>query len=233
MSMEIEQHIPTNDPQMRADGWSRRGFLGGAGALGAALVLAACGDDKGSASSTTAKAGATATTAGATATTAGGSGDAKIAALAAGLEVMAVNTYKGALDAATAGKLGTVPPAVSTFATTAMAHHKAHLDAWNAVITKGGGKAIDQPNATLKPTVDAAFAKVTDVTGVAQLALMLEEIAAATYLSASPALVDKDAIKLAGSIQVVDAQHAAILYYVLGQYPVPDVFAKTEKAAKA
>ena len=81
--------------------------------------------------------------------------------------------------------------------------------------------------------MDAAFAKVTDVAGAATLALMLEEIAAATYLSAQSVLTNKDAIMLAGSIQIIDAQHAAILHYVLGEYPVPDVFAKVDKAAAA
>ena len=69
--------------------------------------------------------------------------------------------------------------------------------------------------------------------GAATLALMLEEIAAATYLSAQSVLTNKDAIMLAGSIQIIDAQHAAILHYVLGEYPVPDVFAKVDKAAAA
>ena len=80
---------------------------------------------------------------------------------------------------------------------------------------------------------DATFAKVTDVTGAAKLALQLEEIAAATYISAQGVLTGKDAIKLAGSIQIIDAQHVAVLLYVLGQYPVPDVFAKVDKAAAA
>jgi hypothetical protein len=92
---------------------------------------------------------------------------------------------------------------------------------------------VTEPNATLKPTVDAEFAKVTDVTGAAKLALMLEQIASATYLNAQNVLTDKDAIMLAGSIQIIDAQHASILLYVLGEYPVPDVFAKTEMAAAA
>jgi rubrerythrin len=92
---------------------------------------------------------------------------------------------------------------------------------------------VTAPNAKLKPTVDAAFAKVTDVTGAATLALQLEQIASATYLSAQSVLTDKDAIKLAGSIQIIDAQHAAILLYVLGKYPVPDVFAKTDLAVAA
>ena len=154
-----------------------------------------------------------------------------MAQLAAGLEVLAVGTYKAALDAAGAGKLGDVPPAVGEFVTTAMKQHQAHLDAWNKVITGAGEAAVTEPNATLKPTVDTAFGAVTDVGGAAKLALMLEQIASATYLNAQNVLTNKDAIQLAGSIQIIDAQHAAVLLYVLGEYPVPDVFAKTDLAA--
>ena len=171
-----------------------------------------------------------------TSTTVQGAGanvDLKVAGLAASLEVLAIGTYKAALTAAGSGALGPVPPAVGEFVTVAMGQHQKHLDAWNAVLTGAGSTAVTAPNATLKPTVDAAFAKVTDVAGAATLALMLEEIAAATYLSAQSVLTNKDAIMLAGSIQIIDAQHAAILHYVLGEYPVPDVFAKVDKAAAA
>ena len=228
---------------------TRRHILSGAAVLGAGLVAAACGSStstsssattasasSGSAAPTTAAAtsATTATTSAPTATTApGGSVDLKVAALAAGLEVLAVGTYKAALDAAGKGSLGDVPPAVAEFVTVAMAQHQKQLDAWNAVLTGAGGAAVTAPNATLKPTVDAAFAKVTDVGGAAKLALQLEQIASATYLNAQNVLTDKAAILLAGSIQIIDAQHAAILLYVLGEYPVPDVFAKTDLAAAA
>jgi hypothetical protein len=224
---------------------SRRHILGGAAVLGAGLVAAACGSSSTASTNTSVDAsGSTAamtdttaamtdTTAAMTDTTAAKNVDGTIAQLAAGLEVLAVGTYKAALDAATAGKLGTVPPAVGEFVTVAMKQHQAQLDAWNTVLTGAGGAAITAPNATLKPIVDAAFAKVTDVTGAAKLALLLEETAAATYLSAQKVLTSKDAIKLAGSIQIIDAQHAAILHYVLGEYPVPDVFAKMDLAAAA
>ncbi|MEP7203165.1 MAG: ferritin-like domain-containing protein [Ilumatobacteraceae bacterium] len=159
--------------------------------------------------------------------------DLKVAALAAGLEVLAVGTYKAALDAASAGSLGEVPAAVGEFVTVAMAQHQKQLDAWNGVLAGAGSAEVTEPNATLKPTVDAAFAKVTDVAGAASLALMLEQIAAATYLNAQNVLTDKDAIMLAGSIQIIDAQHVSILLYVLGEYPVPDVFAKVDMAAAA
>jgi hypothetical protein len=232
--------------------FSRRRLLAGAAVIGAGLVAAACGSDSNDAVVTTSGTGgssaSTATTgAGTTAMTVADSMsdtsapvdsmssdpsvDLKVAGLAAGLEALAVGTYKAALDAAGAGSLGEVPPAVGEFVTVAMAQHQAQLDAWNKVLTAAGSAAVTEPDATLKPTVDAEFAKVTDVAGAAKLALMLEQIASATYLNAQNVLTDKDAIQLAGSIQIIDAQHAAVLLFVLGEYPVPDVFAKVEMAA--
>ncbi|MGD9798148.1 MAG: ferritin-like domain-containing protein, partial [Acidimicrobiia bacterium] len=162
---------------------------------------------------------------------AGTDGDLPVATAAAGLEVLAVGTYQAALDAATGGKLGAVPPAVAQFVTTALGHHKEHLAAWNKVLADGGEPAVTMPNAALKPTVDAGLAKVTDAAGAAELALQLETIAAQTYLKAIPTLSSSAAVRLAGSIQVVDQQHQAILLYALGRYPVPDVFQKTDMAA--
>lgn len=224
---------PTNEPEGTAtSGFSRRTFLAVSGmTAGVAVIAVACGsDDDGSTAG-----GTTATTAaagGSTSTTAagGGGGDLAIAAGAAGLEVLAVNTYKAALDAATAGDLGEVPPAVAEFATKAKSQHKAALDAWNGVLADNGEVEVTDPPADLETTVNDAFAQVTDITGVAELALMLESIAADTYLDAQSMLEGGDAKQLAGSIQVVDRQHIAILNYVLGDYPVPDTFQNTEQS---
>ena len=236
-----------NEPTTHIPSLTRRQIFAGAAVIGAGLVAAACGNDSNDSTgstpnSTGSTAGGSGTTSAATtvpsdtvapSTTmaADGSVDLKVAALAAGLEVLAVGTYKAALDAATAGSLGEVPPAVGEFVTVAMAQHQAHLDAWNKVLSGAGAPEVTEPDATLKPTVDAEFAKVTDVAGAAKLALLLEQIASATYLNAQNVLTDKDAIMLAGSIQIIDAQHASILLYVLGEYPVPDVFAKVDLAA--
>ncbi len=233
-----EPTIPTNM-------FTRRHILAGGAVIGAGLIAAACGDSKnGATTSSGGTVGTTPTTMGSGTTmgsdTTMGSGttmaadpsvDLKVATLAAGLEVLAVGTYQAALDAAGAGSLGEVPPAVAEFVTVAMAQHQEHLDAWNAVLAKAGEAKVTEPDATLKPVVDKQFATVSDVAGAATLALMLEQIASATYLNAQNVLTDKDAIMLAGSIQIIDAQHASILLYVLGKYPVPDVFAKTDLAA--
>jgi hypothetical protein len=201
---------------------SRRGFLIGAGAVAGGAVLAACGSSS-SPSTTTTKA-ATSGKAGTL------TGDLAVAALAASLENLAVAAYGDVLTAATAGKLGTVPPAVATFATTVKAQHAQHAQAWNSAIVAAGHPAVTGPDTVLVPVVDKAFAKVTNVTGAAQLALMLEGIAAATYQSAVSAVKATSAIQVAASIQPVEMQHAAILNFVLGQYPVPLAFSTTTAA---
>jgi hypothetical protein len=160
---------------------SRRGFLIGAGATLGGLVLAACSSDDDSSSSGSSTSNTKATAGGGLAT------DLKIAALAAALENTAVATYQAGIDAATAGKLGTVPPAIVTFATTAQQQHKDHAAAWNAIITGAGKPAVDGVDTTVNDgVVQPEFAKVTDVAGLAELALSLEDVAAATYLSVIP-----------------------------------------------
>jgi hypothetical protein len=165
-------------------------------------------------------------------------GDLAVAAVAASLENLAVFAYKSGLAAATAGKLGSVPPAIGNFATTALSQHTQHAAAWNAVLASNGKAKITVTNPTLTPTVQAAFAKVTDITGLAQLALTLETAAAATYQAETSMLQSKAAIGLSASIEPVEMQHIAILYYVMGMYPgsqtsvgSPLAFSSTASAA--
>jgi hypothetical protein len=135
-------------------------------------------------------------------------GDLAVAAVAASLENLAVFAYTSGLSAATAGKLGTVPPAVATFATTVKGQHQQHAAAWNAVLKSHGKAPVTVTNPTLTPTVQSDFAKVTDIT-----------IAAQTYQVETSKLQSSAAIQLSSSIQPVEMQHIAILYYVLGMYP--------------
>lgn len=205
---------------------NRRGFLLGSGAVaGSAILLAACGSDS--------EGSSTATTAGGSGSASSGlKGDLAIAALAASLENLAVGTYQAGLDAATQGKLGAVPPAIATFAKTVQQHHKDHAAAWNAVLTGAGEKAVTGVDLTVKKAVvDPGFAKVKNVVDLAKFAVGLEDVAAATYLNGiQNALESKDAIKVAATIQPVELAHSAILQLVLGEYPVPNTFAKTTGA---
>lgn len=193
---------------------SRRTFILGAAGLGAAgALLAACG------SSSSSKAAVATTVPPGTGSKGALTGDLAVAAMAASLENLGVYAYKAGLAAATAGKLGSVPPAVATFAQTAMSQHQDHAKAWNAALTGAGKAAVTVTDPALTPTVNQKFGQVTNVTQLAQLALLIENIAAQTYQSAIPVLSSSSAVGVSATIHPVEMQHAAILYYVLGQYP--------------
>jgi rubrerythrin len=196
----------------------RRTFLLGAGgALAGVGVMAAIATTPGLA--------AAASSSTPTPTTSGGnpeaglSGTLAVAALAASLENLAIYTYGQAAAAAQAGKLGTVPPAIGQFVTTVMGQHTQHAAAWNSLLTSAGKKKVTVTDPALTPTVETALGQVTTLTEVAQLALKLENTAAQTYQVQAAKLKSKGAISVAATIQPVEMQHAAILYYVLGEYP--------------
>jgi hypothetical protein len=200
---------------------SRRLFLLGAGGVvaGGAALAALMSTPGLAAAAATSGSGGSSETSNAKGGIGGLSGDLAVVALAASLENLAVFAYTSGIAAATAGKLGAVPPAVVTFAQTAMAQHSQHAQAWNSLLTAGGKTAVTVTEPTLTPTVQAQFAKVTDVTGLAQLALELENVAAQTYQAEASKLKSTKAIATAATIQPVEMQHAAILYFVLGMYP--------------
>jgi hypothetical protein len=187
---------------------SRRTFLLGAGAAAGGAAMLVVGGTPAMAGAAMRPVASLNPLRAATFPPSGLSGDLAVAAVAASLENLAVFAYDAGLSAATAGKLGAVPPAVATFATTVKGQHQQHADAWNAVLKSHG-----------KPTVQADFAKVTNITGLAQLAVTLETIAAQTYQAETSMLKSTAAIGLSSSIQPVEMQHIAILYYVLGMYP--------------
>lgn len=213
-SIEVDSSRSTN----------RRGFFAMGGVAAAAAFFAACGDDdddSDAAPSTTEAPDEETTT---STTEASGGGDADIAAFAAGLELLAANTYQAALDAATAGDLGEVPPAVAEFATTAQSQHQAASDA----LAEAAGGITPEVPADIESVVNDGFAGVSDIPGLAMFAREFENQAASTYLDVIPKLESEAAISLAGSILPITRQRIAILDFVLGEYPVPETFASPE-----
>jgi hypothetical protein len=197
---------------------SRRLFLMGTGGLlaGGAAFAAMAGTGLGSMSA----AAASTTTANSAGGLGGLTGDLAIAGLAASLENLAVYAYGAAISAVGAGKFGTnVPPAIGTFATTAKAQHTDHGASWNAIITGAGKSAVTITEPTLTPVVQQKFGQVKTLDDLANLAVLLENIAAQTYQVAITKVKSKGGIATAASIQPVEMQHAAILYFVLGKYP--------------
>jgi hypothetical protein len=216
-----------DDERARRSRVDRRRFLAGAGGVAGVAFLAACGS-AGSSSAPAVKSSSAAAS-GSPAAMAGGAGqkltgDLKVVAMAASLENSGIATYMAGIKAATAGKLGTVPPAIVTFAETAMSQHQDHQKAWNAVLTAAGKQPVTVVDPVIQPTINTAFAKVKTVAGLAGLALMVENIAGETYQNGLSVITSAAGIKTAASIEPVEFQHAAILSFVLGKYPVPNAF---------
>lgn len=233
---ELNREIRRDDPVLDTRrGSSRRSFLIGGGAAAGSLILAACTSSKKSSSTTTTTSGAAAGPDTGVANTL--TGDLAVAALAASLENLAVQTYQNGLDAATAGKLGAIPPAIATFAITAKDQHNAHAAAWNSILTSNSKAPVSGVDTTVKAAVvTPGFAKVKTAVDLAKFALGLEQVAAATYLNGiQNVLQAASAIAIAASIQPVEMQHVAILNLVLGKasgsdYPIPDSFSQTTGA---
>jgi hypothetical protein len=213
---------------------ARRSFLMGLGGVAVLGGVAACSSSGGKKSAGSASAPGTSGAAGGSSATAGSkyTGDLKVVALAAALENLAVAAYTMALTAAGKGTYGAVPAAVGTFVTTAMAQHKDHSQAWNAVLTKANLPAITGTPLTITAGQVAALGQAKTIADVAKLALALENAAAETYTFATENVTDAGGIMTAATIQPVETMHAAILNFVLGQYPVPVSFIGTSNAVQ-
>jgi hypothetical protein len=80
-------------------------------------------------------------------------------------------------------------------------------------------KAVMVPDPALTPTVKTKFGQVKDIVGLAELAVLLENIAAQSYQDDVASAKNQHAVETAATIQPVEMTHAAILYFVLGKYP--------------
>ncbi|HVU60140.1 MAG TPA: ferritin-like domain-containing protein [Mycobacteriales bacterium] len=195
---------------------SRRNFLLGSFAVVGAGALAACGGSS-SAGSSAAK-GSTSSPSGSSPY----SGDLKVVALAAALENLAVAGYGLVLANAGKGVYGKVPPAIAQFATVVQKQHSDHAAAWNGVLRSAGLPQVSGTPLTIAPQAVSALKSAKTLPDVAKVALGLENTAAQTYVFAAANVTDPGGIATAASIAPVEAMHASILSFVLGQYPVPN-----------
>jgi hypothetical protein len=232
---EVQRNLDefsANLARMSGQSMARRGFLMGIGGAAAIGALAACGSSSKGKSTSAASAAPSSGSASSSGAASPYTGDLKVVALAAALENLAVAAYKLTLTMAGAGKLGTVPPAIGTFVTTVMKQHSDHAAAWNAVLTKANLPAVTGTPLTIASGQVSLLQAATSVPEVAKLALGLENAAADTYTFAAANVTNTGGIMTAASIQPVETMHAAILSFVLGQYPVPLSFIGIDGAVK-
>jgi len=132
---------------------------------------------------------------------------------AAGLENLAVTTYKTALTLPFIGG-GAANPVVKAFAMKTMAQHEEHGQAFNAAAVKLGGKAQNGTDPKYTPVVQAAVPKIKGAGDVVALAITLEDIAAQTYVKDVGLVSTAELRQLFASVAGVESQHRAILLAV-------------------
>jgi hypothetical protein len=111
---------------------------------------------------------------------------------------------------------------VATFVQTAMKPHADHAQAWSTVLSRAGKPPISDAPLSITQDQMAKLTAVRSVPDMAKFALDLENVAAQTYTFAVATVSDPSAIMTAATIQPVETMHAAILNFILGEYPIPD-----------
>lgn len=138
------------------------------------------------------------------------SADVQILQTAASIENLAVATYTLALTLPFIGG-SSANLTVKSFVTTTARQHGEHAAAFNALVTKLGGKAQTGPDPVLQAQVNQAKAGLTNPVTVTDLAIKLEQAAEETYVANISALSDESSRIVTASIMGVEAQHAATL----------------------
>jgi rubrerythrin len=105
------------------------------------------------------------------------------------------------------------PAAVS--AVTAYARH--HLDHATAIGPLAGDKRTGKVNQLLLPTLTDQLNQAKTENDVIKVAFDLENSLASTYLFIIDAIDDEAAIKIAGSVLPVEAEHAVVLGTLIGR----------------
>ena len=207
-------------------GLNRRKFMQIGGlTVATAAIFAACGGDDADGGTTTAGEG--------TDTTMGGDGkaaegDITILRTASSLEVLAVDVYQKAIDSGLV-KTAAIADAAKLF----QAQHREHAALFQGATKKMGGKEMTEANPVVLQSLQAPLAALKDENGVVELALMLEQAAAATYQSTVGAFKDVSLNQAAMSVGGVEARHVAVLSSVLKQPGAPKAFQTTEGAVAA
>jgi hypothetical protein len=149
--------------------------------------------------------------------------------MAASVENTAVATYQAVVNAITTSRLTGIPPAVVAFAKAAQQQHRDHASAFNGMLIAAGHPPVTVADEVLQPAFVQSVNQVRNYVDFARLARTLENVAAATYQDGVNRLADRKAVTALAKIQPVEREHAAVLSFLIGEYPVADTYSSTSK----
>ena len=149
--------------------------------------------------------------------------DVRLLSLAASVELALVSAYDAALRVTQhGGRLAPAPPAFAALVAQARAHHVSHAAALNRTLTDSGRTRASNADKALRSLAVQRLSAAQSVSDVASAMQVLELTSTQTYVALAPQLSDGRARTLAVALAAVEAQHAAVLTYLLGAEPLPD-----------
>ena len=148
------------------------------------------------------------------------------------LEVVARNAYREGAAASDAGRFGAMPAAGVEFLKSAAAQHGDALEALNGLLRRNGRAAVAEAHPEFESViVGPSLAEVKAWPEMASLARNVEVALAATALEAvHSTLQSPDGIQLVGGLQATSQKRVAVLNFMMGEFPSPDTFQKTDAA---
>jgi hypothetical protein len=147
--------------------------------------------------------------------------DLRLVDLAASMERALVDAYTAALAAAQpGGRLAPAPAAFLALTGQARAQHEDHAVAWNATLTANHMDVARRANTVLSARAAQQLGAAQSVSDLAAAMLQLEQAVLETYVAVATRFSDGGTRRLAMQIAPVEAQHAAVLSYLLGAEPV-------------
>ena len=148
------------------------------------------------------------------------------------LELVARDSYRESAAASDAGRLGEMPAAGVEFLRSAAAQHGEAFDALDAMLRRNERTPVEEGHIEFKRvTVGPPLAEMKSWPAAASLARTIEGALAATGLEVIHSTLESDeAIRLVGGLQATCQKRVAVLNFLMGQFPSPDAFQKTDAA---
>lgn len=137
--------------------------------------------------------------------------DVLVATYAARVELAAVAAYEAA-----AGR-GLLDQATIGLATVFISHHNDHAGAFNGLLAAVGQPTVGEPDGGLLSQYSPLIATAPDAAALLEVALTLEQAAAATYVDALGRLELPEAALAVAQIAPVESQHALVLATALNK----------------
>jgi hypothetical protein len=137
--------------------------------------------------------------------------DVLVATYAVRVELAAVAAYEAA-----AGR-GLLDPATIDLATVFIGHHTDHAGAFNGLLALVDQPAVDEPDGGLLSQYAPQIAEAPDAATLLEIALTLEQAAAATYVDALGRLELPESALAVAQIAPVESQHALVLATALNK----------------